>query len=292
MITDTRRPTTPASPLTSPLTLCFALSFVPLPVCVQASIADLSRFSKLVKLRAFQPFTSAENALQNINDVSEGILNGDLRSFLESNVPATKPGAWPPNSRGAAVPGAGALALRCPRLCLPADPAPSAPQCAASAAAAGKSPKQIVGVVEPKIGTAIQDGASISCNSNETVLELCRGIRAHFTHYVSALAGGNLEKAQLGLAHSYSRAKVKFNVNRSDNMIIQAIALLDQLDKDLNTFAMRVREWYGWHFPELAKIGAWEQAATAAAVASAAVVIAQQRLVANAPLHLTAASPS
>lgn len=34
-------------------------------------------------------------------------------------------------------------------------------------------------------------------------------------------------------------------------MIIQAIALLDQLDKDLNTFAMRVREWYSWHFPEL-----------------------------------------
>jgi nucleolar protein 56 len=29
---------------------------------------------------------------------------------------------------------------------------------------------------------------------------------------------------------------------------------LDQLDKDLNTFAMRVREWYSWHFPELKAI--------------------------------------
>jgi len=48
-------------------------------------------------------------------------------------------------------------------------------------------------------------------------------------------------QAQLGLAHSYSRSKVKFNVNKVDNMIIQAIALVDQLDKDLNTFAMRVR---------------------------------------------------
>jgi nucleolar protein 56 len=35
---------------------------------------------------------------------------------------------------------------------------------------------------------------------------------------------------------------------------VQAIALLDTLDKDVNTFIMRVREWYGWHFPELAKI--------------------------------------
>lgn len=34
----------------------------------------------------------------------------------------------------------------------------------------------------------------------------------------------------------------------------QAIALLDTLDKDVNTFVMRVREWYGWHFPELVRI--------------------------------------
>lgn len=60
--------------------------------------------------------------------------------------------------------------------------------------------------------------------------------------------------AQLGLGHSYSRAKVKFNVHRSDNMIIQSIALLDQLDKDVNTFSMRIREWYSYHFPELVKI--------------------------------------
>jgi len=29
---------------------------------------------------------------------------------------------------------------------------------------------------------------------------------------------------------------------------------LDDLDKELNTYAMRVREWYGWHFPESSKI--------------------------------------
>ena len=48
-------------------------------------------------------------------------------------------------------------------------------------------------------------------------------------------------KAQLGLGHSYSRAKVKFNVHRADNMIIQSISLLDQVDKDINTFSMRIR---------------------------------------------------
>jgi nucleolar protein 56 len=36
-------------------------------------------------------------------------------------------------------------------------------------------------------------------------------------------------------------SQVKFNVNRVDNMIIQAISLLDQLDKDINTFSMRIK---------------------------------------------------
>lgn len=39
-----------------------------------------------------------------------------------------------------------------------------------------------------------------------------------------------------------------------DTMIVQAIGLLDDLDKELNTYAMRVREWYGWHFPEMSRI--------------------------------------
>jgi len=37
-------------------------------------------------------------------------------------------------------------------------------------------------------------------------------------------------------------------------MITQSISLLDQMDKDINMFAMCIREWYSWHFPELVKI--------------------------------------
>lgn len=39
--------------------------------------------------------------------------------------------------------------------------------------------------------------------------------------FLKSLEDKDLAKAQLGLAHSYSRAKVKFNVNKADNMIIQ-----------------------------------------------------------------------
>ncbi|CAA2986257.1 nucleolar protein 56-like [Olea europaea var. sylvestris] len=118
----------------------------------------------------------------------------------------------------------------------------------------GKKPKFSLGVAEPKLGSHIYEVTKIPCQSNEFVLELLRGVRMHFDKFIENLKPGDLEKAQLGLGHSYSRAKVKFNVNRVDNMVIQAIFLLDTLDKDINSFSMRVREWYSWHFPELAKI--------------------------------------
>ncbi|GER48571.1 nucleolar family protein [Striga asiatica] len=118
----------------------------------------------------------------------------------------------------------------------------------------GKKAKFSLGVAEPKLGSHIYEVTKIPCQSNEFVLELLRGIRLHFSRFIENLKPGDLEKAQLGLGHSYSRAKVKFNVNRVDNMVIQAIFLLDTLDKDINSFSMRVREWYSWHFPELVKI--------------------------------------
>lgn len=76
------------------------------------------------------------------------------------------------------------------------------------------------------------------CILNVTTRLSPEGVRLHFHSLVKGLTAQAASKAQLGLGHSYSR--VKFNVNRSD-MIIQSIALLDQLDKDINTFSMRVR---------------------------------------------------
>ena len=53
---------------------------------------------------------------------------------------------------------------------------------------------------------------------------------------------------------SLSRYKLKFSPDKVDTMIVQAISLLDDLDKELNNYVMRAREWYGWHFPEMSKI--------------------------------------
>eukprot|EP00755_Sulcionema_specki_P013739 Sspe_Gene.885::Locus_301_Transcript_2_2_Confidence_0.833_Length_1570::g.885::m.885/K14564/NOP56; nucleolar protein 56 len=118
-----------------------------------------------------------------------------------------------------------------------------------------KKDKYQLGVAEAKLGSTIQENLGIKCVANEFVLEMQRCLRFHAGKLIPSISEGvDVERACLGLAHCYSRSKVKFNVNRADNMIIQAIAVLDKLDKDINTFAMRLKEWYSWHFPELIKI--------------------------------------
>jgi len=114
--------------------------------------------------------------------------------------------------------------------------------------------KAVLGVSDSKLSASINDALGIKCSHIGVVPEVLRGIRQHFAKLVKGFTAATSDKSQLGLSHSYSRAKVKFNVNKSDNMIIQSIALLDQLDKDINTFCMRIREWYSYHFPELIKI--------------------------------------
>ncbi|PHH73544.1 hypothetical protein CDD80_3745 [Ophiocordyceps camponoti-rufipedis] len=116
--------------------------------------------------------------------------------------------------------------------------------------------KASLAVADAKLGTAISSlpNLNISPISGSTTMDLFRGIREHISSLIPGLAQENIDRMALGLSHSMSRHKLKFSVEKLDSMIIQAIKLLDDMDKDLNVFAMRTKEWYGWHFPELAKI--------------------------------------
>ncbi|TYI70909.1 hypothetical protein E1A91_D08G256500v1 [Gossypium mustelinum] len=113
---------------------------------------------------------------------------------------------------------------------------------------------ETLGVADSKLGNAIKEKLKIDCIHNTSVMELLRGVRTQLTELISGLGAQDLAPMSLGLSHSLSRYKLKFSADKVDTMIVQAIGLLDDLDKELNTYAMRIREWYGWHFPELTRI--------------------------------------
>lgn len=116
-----------------------------------------------------------------------------------------------------------------------------------------KSSKFTLGVCEKNLGVNIKDHLKINIEVGSFINEITRVIRSH-VHKFLKIDQEDVIKAQLGLAHQYSRLKCSFNVNREDKPIIQSIALVEQLDKNINSFCMRIKEWFGWHFPELVKI--------------------------------------
>ncbi|KAG8670237.1 Nucleolar protein 58 [Fusarium poae] len=116
--------------------------------------------------------------------------------------------------------------------------------------------KASLAVADMKLGTAISNlpDLNISPVSGSNTMDLFRGIRGQMANLIPGLLEENFDRMALGLSHSMSRHKLKFSADKVDSMIIQAIKLLDDLDKELNVYAMRAKEWYGWHFPEMAKI--------------------------------------
>lgn len=109
-------------------------------------------------------------------------------------------------------------------------------------------------VLDKKLRSVIEDKLGIKCLYSSKYLELIRGIRTQIEGLVAGLSAHEQKAMALGLAHSLCRHTLKFSIDKVDTMVVQAVNLLDDIDKELNNYAMRLKEWYSWHFPELARI--------------------------------------
>merc|ERR1712195_174977 len=109
-------------------------------------------------------------------------------------------------------------------------------------------------VSDSKLAGLVKEKLDIQCLCDSSSLEVLRGVRLHMDALVPAISTAAMKQMQIGLSHSLSRHKLKFSPDKVDTMVVQAIGLLDDLDKEVNTYSMRIKEWYGWHFPEMQKI--------------------------------------
>jgi len=110
-------------------------------------------------------------------------------------------------------------------------------------------------VADAKLGKLLKKEFEINCVTNSNIQELMRNIRSQLDSFISPMVeASHLAQMSLGLAHSLGRYRLKFSPDKVDTMIVQAVSLLDDVDKELNNYIMRLREWYGWHFPELSKL--------------------------------------
>ncbi|MCX8153752.1 MAG: C/D box methylation guide ribonucleoprotein complex aNOP56 subunit [Candidatus Bathyarchaeota archaeon] len=74
-------------------------------------------------------------------------------------------------------------------------------------------------------------------------------VETGFVKEAKALAEWNRD-----VSMELAKQRVKGAIEKRDLIIAQAIQALDDLDKTLNLFMGRLREWYGIHFPELDRL--------------------------------------
>jgi len=64
------------------------------------------------------------------------------------------------------------------------------------------------------------------------------------------LSDNKVNESAVSFGLEFTRQATKQNV-KMDRIIIQAVNAIDEMDKSLNIFMARLREWYGLHFPEM-----------------------------------------
>ena len=57
---------------------------------IQKAAGDIERFSKMVTMQAYSPFTTAEEALENIMAITQNKCTNALKTFLTTSLPSTK----------------------------------------------------------------------------------------------------------------------------------------------------------------------------------------------------------
>ena len=109
-------------------------------------------------------------------------------------------------------------------------------------------------VIDAKLGKVIKAELQIPCVHGEKTMGYFRAIKDSIDELLEDISSEQLNQTALGLAHNLNRYKLKFSPDKIDMMVVQAVALLEDLDKEINKYAMRAKEWFGWHFPEMAKV--------------------------------------
>ena len=100
---------------------------------------------------------------------------------------------------------------------------------------------------ELKVNSEVKAQSSIAGDLRENLGEYA--VKVQFLESPS-----ELPKLVHEVSMELSRISVRKAAERRDSLVVQAVEALDDLDKTLNLFAGRMREWYGLHFPELNRL--------------------------------------
>ena len=109
----------------------------------------------------------------------------------------------------------------------------------------------------PKIAQAVQEKLEVEVRI-ESITEAGEVLRGNMGKLAVELGFLEDEAELAGWIHEVSmeltRRRVRRATEKRDLVVVQTIQMIDDIEKTLNLFMNRVREWYGLHFPELNRL--------------------------------------
>ncbi|KAL0234823.1 hypothetical protein PCE1_001859 [Barthelona sp. PCE] len=109
-------------------------------------------------------------------------------------------------------------------------------------------------VDDPKLGNQLKGDLGLNFMFDNVMMDLFRSIRTQIDTFLEEYSSSSLKNTSVGVAHNLSRYRIQFSANKLDTSLIQAVSILEDLDKQINMISMRIKEWYGQHFPNLEKV--------------------------------------
>jgi nucleolar protein 58 len=172
---------------------------------------DASNAKENIQLVSFQPFQDTADAVAAITACQEGKVSSSLQQFLTKRIKKLlKKSSSDYNT----------LAI--------AD-------------------KTLASNIKQDILSTADTSKKMKVVNDDKTAEIFRGIRCYMDYLLgdgtdggndetnasgTGLSSSDMHKMQLGLSHSLGRYKLKFSADKVDTMIIQAVGLLDELDKE------------------------------------------------------------
>ena len=110
---------------------------------------------------------------------------------------------------------------------------------------------------DEELSRAVYDRFKVETGT-EKPSKVARDIRSNLGKIAVELGIVKKEDDIHELTHEVSvelaRIRIKTMMQRRDLLAIQTVQAIDDLDKTINLFSNRIREWYGTHFPELDRL--------------------------------------
>ena len=100
------------------------------------------------------------------------------------------------------------------------------------------------------IGAALQTPVEIITDENR-LKNVYENARVYFRERGLTYSSESILERTKILAEFLTKAQISETATQKDYLIKQAVDTIVELDKAINFFSTRVREWYGLHFPEL-----------------------------------------